>query len=128
MDNKIDYYKSVDTIDEGIMSLNFLKSKVKFPECLRLELIEILEFLKKAELPEYEELLYDKRIAISKENLQNIHKKIKDLNIPIDKADSAISLLKQISSDELSIEQIDQLEKYLFEFSYPLWVTTITRN
>lgn len=125
MKNSIDYRKSVDTIDEGLMALNLLRTGVSFPLELLEEILNILDFLSLAEKPQYEDLLYDNRVTISKECLKSIHDKIKDLKFPVDDIEKTKELLRKTSGN-ISTAEMDSLESYLIEFSQPLWITTIS--
>lgn len=122
----IDYRKAVDTIDEGLMALNLLRAGNPFPFELRDELIDILNFLSLVEKPEYKSLLYDNRVTISKESLESIHEKIKDIKFSIADIDTA-KILLQKTNTKITVAEMDNLEAFLLEFSQPLWVTIILR-
>ena len=123
MTNTIDYRKAVDVIDEGILQLNSFRCNHSFPVELKEDLNNILEFLKQANKPEYESLLFDKRITIDRHKLNTIHKKINELQFSEQHIENAIQLLNKISAFGLTTEEIDCLEDYLLEFSKPMWMT-----
>lgn len=125
---KIDYHKAVDTIDEGILALNLLKSNIEFPESLKGNIIDILQFLSLARKPEFEELLFDNRISISKENLDLIHEKINDIQFSETNIDAAIKLFQKVTTQTIEREEINMLQKYLLEFSNPIWVTITSKK
>lgn len=129
MESKVNYYSAVDMIDEGIIHLHLYKKGDLFPQVLQEQLIAILDFLKSVDKPEYETLLFNKRIMISRENLVSVHKHIKYLKFPVTDIEIAITLLKKIvTPGQLDAASISQLEKYLLEFSNPLWISSFTKN
>lgn len=124
MTTTIDYQKSVDVIDQGILALNRFKRTTTFDIELKNNISSILDFFSCAKKPEYEKLLFDKHISINKAHLESIHSKINEINFPEETIQKAIVLLKKVGTKENpSEEEINLLQDYLFEVSKPIWVS-----
>jgi hypothetical protein len=121
MNDTIEYQKVVDILDEGIMQLSLYKKSNSFPTLIKSEIISILNFLKKAQKVEYEELLYDKRVSIDFKNLSSIYERLHKIDLNDDDIQTAISYLEEIGKEILSEEKIHTLETTLMNLSIPIW-------
>ena len=124
MYNTIDFQKFTDIIDESVMRLYFLKKEDNFPETLKVDLLNILNFFAKTKENKIEEVLHDNMISIDINDLKRVKEKLLEVNIDIN-ISSLIEKIESIGSNKISKEEIDILEQELIKLSIPLWQTTI---
>jgi hypothetical protein len=121
MSDTIEFQKVVDILDEGIMQLSLYKKSNFYPAVIKSEIISILDFIKKAQTAEYEELLFDKRVTIDYKNLSSISERLHKIDLNEDDIQLAIDYLEEIDKEVLTLDKVQALEAILMNLSVPIW-------
>ena len=125
MNSAIQFQKFVDIIDEGIMQLSLYKEKKQFPDDLKGELLDILNFLSKTKDNQLETVLHDKKVSIDAKDLNTIKERMHEISIEEINIQDIVTQVDKLGAIELSASEINSLEVAMLNLSIPLWHTVI---